>query len=128
MVMNNGNSHLDNLFQKSLRCNHHKENYKISLDEGVTPSGLMLSKDQAFLLVTDSFQQKWDAILSNAEGNLVELLLVESDIVIKKLELDFNKELKKQFSDSIEEDRSVIKKKHQPYQKQLSIRRRKKMG
>ena len=63
----------------------------------------------------------------NAERNLAELLLVETERVIKKLELDFNKELKRQFPDSIEEKRSVVKKKHQPYKKQLS-KRRKKIG
>ena len=118
--------HHIHLFQKSLRYNHHKENYKISLEEGVTPTGLKLRKAPAFLPVTDCFQQKWDAILFNAERNLVELPLVETGSVIKKLEIDFNKELKRQFPDSIVENRSVIKKKHQPYKKQLSIRRRKK--
>ena len=83
---------------QSLRYNNHKENYKISLEEGVTPTGFKLRKDPAFLPVTDSFQQKWDAILFNAERNLVELLLVETDSVIKKLELDFDKELKKTIS------------------------------
>ena len=39
MVLNDGNSYLDHLFQKSLRYNHHKENYKISLEEGVIPIG-----------------------------------------------------------------------------------------
>ena len=126
MVLNDGNSYLDHLFQKSLCYNHHKENYKISLEEGVTPTGLKLRKDPAFLPATDGFQQKWDAILFNAERNLVELLLVETDSVIKKLELDINKELKRLFPNSIEENRSVIKKKHQPYKKQLSRRRRKK--
>ena len=87
-----------------------------------------LRKYLAFLPVTDGFQQKWDAILFNAERNLVELLLVETDSIIKKLELNFNKELKRQFPDSIQENRLLIKKKHQPYKKQLRIRRRKKMA
>ena len=39
------------------------------------------------------FQQKWDAILFNAERNLVELLLVETDSVIKKIELDLELDL-----------------------------------
>ena len=63
---------------------------------------MKLRKDPAFSPVTDGFQQKWNAILFNAEKNLVELLFVETDSVIKKLELDFNKELKRQFPDSIE--------------------------
>ena len=55
MVLNDGNSYLDHLFQKSLRYNHHKENYKISLEEGVTPTRMKLRKDPAFLPVTDGF-------------------------------------------------------------------------
>ena len=39
MVLNDGLSHLDHLFQKSLRYHHHKENYKISLKEGIIPTG-----------------------------------------------------------------------------------------
>ena len=39
------------------------------------------------------FQQKWDAILFNAERNLVELLLVETDSGIKKIELDLELDL-----------------------------------
>ena len=39
MVLNDGNSYLDHSFQKSLRYIHHKENYKISLEEGVIPIG-----------------------------------------------------------------------------------------
>ena len=95
MVLNNGNSYLNHLFQKSLRYNHHKKNYKISLEEEVIPTGLKLRKDPAFLPVTDGFQQNWDTIVFNAERYLVELLLGETDGVIKKLELDFNKELKR---------------------------------
>ena len=33
MVLNEGLSHLDHLFQKSLPYHHHKENYEISLQE-----------------------------------------------------------------------------------------------
>ena len=128
MVLKDGNPYLDYLFQTSLRYNNHKENYKVSLEEGVTPTGLKLRKDPAFLPVTDGFQQKWDTILFNAEKNLVDLLLVETDSVIKKLKFDFNKALKRQFPDSAEENMSVIKKKHQPYKKQLSMRRRKKFA
>ena len=62
----------------------------------------------------------------NAETNLVTLLLVETDSVIKKLELVFSKDKKRLFPNSIEDNRSKIKKKHQPYKKQLSQRRRKK--
>ena len=42
MVLNDGFSHLDHLFQKSLRYQHHRENYKISLKEGIIPTGLKI--------------------------------------------------------------------------------------
>ena len=95
--INDGFSHLDHLFQKSLRYNHHKENYKIG--EGVISTGLKLRKDPVFLPVTDGFQQKWEAVLFNVEGNLLVLLLVQSNIVIKKLKLDSNKEPEIKFPD-----------------------------
>ena len=57
------------------------------------PTGLR--KDPAFLPVTDGFQQKLDAILCNVERSLVELLLVDSDSVIKNLEIGFHKGLKR---------------------------------
>ena len=40
MVIFDGHSQLDNLFQKSLRHHHHSENYTESLREGVIPTGL----------------------------------------------------------------------------------------
>ena len=45
MVLNEGLSHLDHLFQKSLRYYHHKENYRISLKEGIIPTGLKIKKN-----------------------------------------------------------------------------------
>ena len=57
----------------------------ICIYEGVTSTRLKLRKDPAFLPVTDGLQQKWDAILFNAERNLVDLLLVQTESVIKKL-------------------------------------------
>ena len=45
MVLNDGLSHLDDLFQKSLRYHHHKANYKISLQEGIIPTGLKIKKN-----------------------------------------------------------------------------------
>ena len=40
--------------------------------------GVQVRKEPALLPVNGGFQQKWDAILFNAERNLVELLLGES--------------------------------------------------
>lgn len=77
---------------------HHNKNYKISLQEELIPTDLKLKKDPAFLPVTVRIQQNWNSILFNCERNSVGLLLIESDSVIAKLKLDFNKELKKTIS------------------------------
>ena len=58
MVLNDGLSHLDHLFQKSLRYQHHKENYKISLKEGIIPTGLKIKKEPGFVPVTGQFNKK----------------------------------------------------------------------
>ena len=58
MVLNDGLSHLDHLFQKSLRYQHHKENYKISLKEGIIPTGLKIKEEPGFVPVTGQFNKK----------------------------------------------------------------------
>ena len=62
------------------------------------PIDLKLQKDPSFLPITDGIQQNWNSTLFNAERNLVELLLIESDSVIAKLKLDLIKELIKTIS------------------------------
>ena len=44
MVLNEGLSLLDHLFQKSLPYHHHKANYEISLQERIIPTGLKMKK------------------------------------------------------------------------------------
>ena len=94
-VLNDGLWHLDHLFQKSLRYHNHKENYKINLKEGIIPIGLKIKKEPGFVPVMGPFNKKWKSILFDAERSLVELLLTESDNVIKKSETEFDQELKK---------------------------------
>ena len=67
MVLSDGSSHLDFLFQKSLRYKHHKENYQTSLRDGVTPPRLRIKKEAAFLPVTEDFNIKWQSVLYDAE-------------------------------------------------------------
>ena len=98
MVPNDGLSHFDHLFQKSLRYHHHKENYRISLQKGIILAGLKIKKDPGFVPVTEQFDKKRNSLFFNAERSLVELLLTESDNVIAKNEIEFNQELKKTIS------------------------------
>ena len=39
------------LFQKSIRCSHHKEKYLRSLQEGIPPVGLRLMKKTTFAAI-----------------------------------------------------------------------------
>ena len=58
MVFFDGNSHLDYLYQKSLRYQHHRENYVRSLLEGFIPKGLRTEKRPAFQAVTGHFNNQ----------------------------------------------------------------------
>ena len=57
MVFFDGNSHLDYIYQKSLRYQHHRENYVTSL-LGFIPKGLRIKKCPAFEGVTDHFENQ----------------------------------------------------------------------
>ena len=41
-------SGLDLLLQKSIRFNHHKQNYERSLFEGIIPTGLKINENERF--------------------------------------------------------------------------------
>ena len=76
VVLQNGTlSHLDLLIQKSMSYKHDKENCIKSLEEGITPSGLQIKKKTAFLPVSEDFGIKWNAILRDAEKNIIKLLM-----------------------------------------------------
>ena len=57
MVFLDGNSHLDYLYQKSLRYWHH-ENYVTSLLEGFIPKGLRFKKRPVFEAKADHFKNQ----------------------------------------------------------------------
>ena len=87
-------SPLDRLLQKSLRYKHHRENHIQSLEEKVIPSGLKINKKPAFVPISEDFMINWKNILRRAEYSLVQLLLTESQKVIKKLDSDIENELR----------------------------------
>ena len=73
MVLQDGTiSHLDLLMQKSMRYKH-KEKYIKSLEEGIAPSGLQIKRKPAFLPVSKDFESKWNAILYEAEKNIIKI-------------------------------------------------------
>ena len=82
-----GNTHLDLLYQKLLRYQHHWENYQTSLLEGLTPSGLRIKKRPAINSISDTFEKQWNFVLYDAEKKLVQLLLKESEHIISKIKI-----------------------------------------
>ena len=58
-----GHLHLNNLLQKSLRYDHHRENYIQSLRKGVIPTGLKLKKKPAIIHISDEFEVQWSNVL-----------------------------------------------------------------
>ena len=76
--------------------------------------------------MTKQFNKKWDFVLFDAEWRLVELLITESDNVIKTIETEFDQELKKQHPDWSDVKKLEIMQKHQGYEKKLAMRRKSK--
>ena len=57
-------SRLDLLLQKSIRYNHHKQNYEGRVFEGIIPAGL---KKTAFQPISSNFYQQWNTVLYDTE-------------------------------------------------------------
>ena len=95
IVFFDGNSHLVYLYQKSLRYQHHRENYVASLLEGFIPKGLRIKKPPAFAAVTDHFENQWNSILYDTGKRLVKLLLKQSENVIAKIDTEIEIDLQK---------------------------------
>ena len=108
MVLSDGNSQLDYLFQKSLRYNHHRENYETSLRDGIIPPGLRIKKEPAFVPITDDFHNQWQSVLYDAEKRLVKLLLTESEKVITSIELEFDQQLELEYPEAVNEKKVEI--------------------
>ena len=93
MVIFDGNTHLDYLYQKSLRYQHHRENCLTSLLEGLIPSGSKINKRPAFEAVTDELENQWNSVLYDDEKRLVKLLLKESESVVAKVQSEIELEI-----------------------------------
>ena len=76
--------------------------------------------------MTEQFNKKRNSVCFDAERSLVELLLTKSDNVIKKIETEFDQELKKQHPYCTDVKKLEIMQKHQGYKKKLAMRRKRK--
>ena len=86
MAYLDGNVHLDFLYQKLLRYQHHRENYQASLLEELTPSGLQIKKCPAINVISDTFEEQWNFVFYDAKKKLVQLLLKESECIVNEIE------------------------------------------
>ena len=73
-------------FHKALRYEHHQKNFKKILSNDVTPFELRIKKTSAIETVNEDFHIKWHSILKNAEKQLTELLLFESETMVAKMQ------------------------------------------
>ena len=124
MVLQDGKlSHLELLIQKPMRYKHHKGNYIKSLEEGITPLGLQIKKNPAFLPVSKNFVSKWNAILNEAENNIIKLFMYESAQVTAKIEVEIQEELKEEDPNRFRKKTNQLEHKHATFRKVLEKRR-----
>ena len=117
MVTFDGDSHLDLAFQKALCYSHHRKNFKKSLQNGVILPGLCTKKQPVFIPTTEDFYIKWDSIFYDAERKLVELL-VESEKVVAKIEIDINNQLTEEYSTDASKEREELERRNQKYRRE----------
>ena len=84
----------DRIYQRMLRYEHHRENYKNSLLNNITPYGLQLKKKAQIETVSEDFSVKWTNVLYDAKRKLVQLLLKESQLIYDKMGKELNDTIK----------------------------------
>ena len=74
--------------------------------------GITNQEKTVFLPVSKDFESKWDAILYEAEKNIIKLLMYESDHVIAKIEVEIQEELKEEDPDRFQKKINQLENKH----------------
>ena len=88
MVNIDGNTDLDLVFKKTLRYENHLKKIKECLSNNVTPLDFAFKKMLAIETVNEDFHMKCYSILKNAEKQLKELLLFESETMVAKIQFE----------------------------------------
>ena len=83
------------------------------------PSGLQIKKKSIFQPVPEDFHVKWNSILYNAERNIVNLLLYESEKSIAKIPVEIQKELDEKNSLKFVVKYAELERVHSHFQKKL---------
>ena len=71
----------DRIYEQMLRYKHHHENYKNNLLNNITPNGWQLKKKAQIETLLEDFSVKWTNVLYEAERELLQLLLKESQLM-----------------------------------------------
>ena len=77
------------------------------------PPGLHIKKQPALIPTAEGFYIKWDSILYDAERTLVELLLVEPERVVAKIEIDINNWLIEEYPTEASKNRDELERRNQ---------------
>ena len=92
----------------------------------VTQFGLCIKKAPAIVPVNEDFHIKWQKILKSAEKELIELLLLESETIIAKIQFEVDSSVNALFPKDQEEVRQHLKEKNRKLKEKLKKRREKK--
>ena len=98
----------DRIYQRMLRYEHHREHYKNSLLNNITPYGLQLKKKAQIETVSEDFSVKWTNVLYEAERKLVQLLVKESQLMYNKNDKELNDTIKSAYPENSEEIKNEI--------------------
>ena len=100
------------------------ENFQKSLANGITPFGLRIKKALGIVPVTEDFHIKWNEILKGAERKLIELLLVESEKVIAKIQLEVDNSISTSYPDNIEAEAKWLLDRNKHLERTIEQRRK----
>ena len=97
----------------------HLDFFSESLSNNVTPFGLHIKKIPAVEIVSYDFHMKWYSILKNSEKQFVELLLLESQTMVAKIQFEVDMSMKALFLNDQGEVKNILREKNQKIEKQL---------
>ena len=99
-------------------------NFRNSLVNGITPFSLRIKKAPGIVLVTKVFHKKWNKILNGRERKLIELLIVESEKVIAKIQLEVDSSINSNYPDNVEAEAKWLMDRNKHLEKTLEQHRK----
>ena len=114
---------LDYLFRKLLRYEYQADNYKLALEKQIIPVGLRIKKLPAIKPISEDFSNQWNSVLYDSEKSLVQLLPAETQKIVEKTQIEFDKKLYHKYPESFREEKLLIEKRNGKIKKQLETKR-----